>query len=229
MRKLVFAALAALALAGCHAVRYDAGRPRLAAPLRADGPLLAVGLPGRRPVDLDAACPRASPGSTTKRRSCSGSRRSSRSGSGRPGAWWWSAPRGRPRGTSRPPRRAEVRDETPARRRGPRARHPRRLLHLPLRAPLVLPEAGAPREQLAPRRSSAVPSRPARGPARGDLPLGRRGRSRTRSPFVNFLGQALTAVGGLIVLAPLQAPGVGAHHGARHLRPRGRRPRLRAR
>jgi ABC-type glycerol-3-phosphate transport system substrate-binding protein len=57
LRRISLAALAALALAGCHAVRYDAGRP--ASPRRWEKTIhfWAWGFGGAGRVDLDAACP----------------------------------------------------------------------------------------------------------------------------------------------------------------------------
>jgi len=57
LRKPALAALAALALAGCHAVRYDAGRT--ASPRRWERTIhfWAWGFKGDSRVDLDAACP----------------------------------------------------------------------------------------------------------------------------------------------------------------------------
>ncbi len=57
MRRIALASLAALALAGCHVVRYDTGRP--ASPRVVTVPLdyFFWGLKGEHAVDLDAACP----------------------------------------------------------------------------------------------------------------------------------------------------------------------------
>ncbi len=57
MRRIALASLAALALAGCHVVRYDTGQP--AGPRVVQIPLnfYLWGLVGNRVVDLDAACP----------------------------------------------------------------------------------------------------------------------------------------------------------------------------
>ena len=57
MRRLALASLAALALAGCHVVKYDTGLP--AGPRVVKIPLnfYLWGLVGNRVVDLDAACP----------------------------------------------------------------------------------------------------------------------------------------------------------------------------
>lgn len=57
MRRLLLVTLAALAVAGCHTVRYDTGRP--ASPRVVTIPLnfFVWGLVGDHSVDLDAACP----------------------------------------------------------------------------------------------------------------------------------------------------------------------------
>ena len=57
MRRLTLATLAALALAGCHVVKYDTGLP--AGPRVVKIPLnfYLWGLVGNRVVDLDTACP----------------------------------------------------------------------------------------------------------------------------------------------------------------------------
>lgn len=57
MRRRALAAIAALALTGCHAVRYDAGRP--ASPRRWEKTIhfWLWGFRGDGRVDLDAACP----------------------------------------------------------------------------------------------------------------------------------------------------------------------------
>jgi hypothetical protein len=55
--RVLFAALTALALAGCHSVRYDtgcAGSPRR---YERTVHFFAWGLAGKPVVDLDAACP----------------------------------------------------------------------------------------------------------------------------------------------------------------------------
>ena len=57
MRRRALVVLAALALAGCHAVRYDAGRPE--SPRRWEKTIhfWLWGFQGDNRVDLDAACP----------------------------------------------------------------------------------------------------------------------------------------------------------------------------
>jgi hypothetical protein len=57
LRRLALATIAAVALAGCHVVRYDTGRP--ASPRIVTIPLnfFVWGLVGDPVVDLDAACP----------------------------------------------------------------------------------------------------------------------------------------------------------------------------
>jgi hypothetical protein len=57
LRRTALAALAALSLAGCHAVRYDAGRAE--SPRRWERTIhfYAWGFKGDGRVDLDAACP----------------------------------------------------------------------------------------------------------------------------------------------------------------------------
>ena len=57
MRRRALVVLAALALAGCHAVRYDAGRPE--SPRRWEKTIhfWLWGFRGDNRVDLDAACP----------------------------------------------------------------------------------------------------------------------------------------------------------------------------
>ena len=57
MRRITFAALAALALAGCHAVRYDAGRAPSERRWERTIHFWAWGFKGDGRVDLDAACP----------------------------------------------------------------------------------------------------------------------------------------------------------------------------
>jgi hypothetical protein len=47
----------AVALAGCHTVRYDAGRPPSQRRYERTVHFFAWGLAGRPRVDLDAACP----------------------------------------------------------------------------------------------------------------------------------------------------------------------------
>lgn len=57
LRRILLTSVAALALAGCHVVRYDTGRP--ASPRTVTIPLdfFLWGLTGNHVVDLDAACP----------------------------------------------------------------------------------------------------------------------------------------------------------------------------
>jgi len=55
--KTVIAALTALALAGCHAVRYDAGRPPSHRRYEKTIHFWMWGFQGDGRVDLDAACP----------------------------------------------------------------------------------------------------------------------------------------------------------------------------
>lgn len=57
MRRIALAVLAALALAGCHAVRYDAGRPASARRWEKTIHFWLWGFAGDGRVDLDAACP----------------------------------------------------------------------------------------------------------------------------------------------------------------------------
>lgn len=57
MRRLVLASLAALALAGCHVVKYDTGRPVSPRVVTIPVNYFFWGLAGRPVVDLDAACP----------------------------------------------------------------------------------------------------------------------------------------------------------------------------
>ncbi len=57
MRTTAFAAAAALALAGCHAVRYDAGRPPSARRYERTVHFWLWGFKGDGRIDLDAACP----------------------------------------------------------------------------------------------------------------------------------------------------------------------------
>jgi hypothetical protein len=57
VRRIAFAALAALALAGCHAVRYDAGRPPSQRRWEKTIHFWLWGFQGNNRVDLDAACP----------------------------------------------------------------------------------------------------------------------------------------------------------------------------
>ena len=57
MRTRVLAIIAALALAGCHAVRYDAGRPPSQRRWEKTIHFWFWGFQGNSRVDLDAACP----------------------------------------------------------------------------------------------------------------------------------------------------------------------------
>ncbi|HSM93860.1 MAG TPA: hypothetical protein VLT47_13335 [Anaeromyxobacteraceae bacterium] len=57
MRRTLIASLAALALAGCHVVRYDTGRPASQRVVTVPLNFFVWGLVGDRAVDLDAACP----------------------------------------------------------------------------------------------------------------------------------------------------------------------------
>ncbi len=57
MRTRAAAVLAALALAGCHAARYDAGRPASQRRWEKTIHFWMWGLQGDGRVDLDAACP----------------------------------------------------------------------------------------------------------------------------------------------------------------------------
>lgn len=57
MRRIILASLAALALAGCHVVRYDTGRPPGKRVVTVPLNFYLWGLVGDRVVDLDAACP----------------------------------------------------------------------------------------------------------------------------------------------------------------------------
>jgi len=56
-RTRALAAAAALALAACHTVRYDAGRPPSQRRWETNVHFFAWGLVGKPRVDLDAACP----------------------------------------------------------------------------------------------------------------------------------------------------------------------------
>ncbi len=56
-RPTALAAAAALALAGCHTVRYDAGRPPSQRRWEKTVHFYAWGFAGKPRVDLDAACP----------------------------------------------------------------------------------------------------------------------------------------------------------------------------
>jgi hypothetical protein len=57
LRRFVLASLAALALAGCHVVRYDTGRPASPRVVTIPVTYWFWGLRGNHAVDLDAACP----------------------------------------------------------------------------------------------------------------------------------------------------------------------------
>lgn len=57
MRSRALAAAAALALAACHVVRYDAGRPPSPRRWEKTVHFYLWGLAGKPRVDLDAACP----------------------------------------------------------------------------------------------------------------------------------------------------------------------------
>lgn len=57
MRRIVFATLAAVALAGCHVVRYDTGRPASPRVVTIPVTYWFWGLRGNHAIDLDAACP----------------------------------------------------------------------------------------------------------------------------------------------------------------------------
>jgi hypothetical protein len=57
LRRRALAAVAALALAGCHAVRYDAGRPPSQRRWERTIHFWMWGFQGDNRVDLDAACP----------------------------------------------------------------------------------------------------------------------------------------------------------------------------
>jgi hypothetical protein len=57
VRRTALAAVAALALAGCHAVRYDAGRPPSQRRWERTIHFWLWGFKGDGRVDLDAACP----------------------------------------------------------------------------------------------------------------------------------------------------------------------------
>ena len=57
MRSRALASIAALALAGCHAVRYDAGRPPSQRRWEKTIHFWLWGFQGDSRVDLDAACP----------------------------------------------------------------------------------------------------------------------------------------------------------------------------
>jgi hypothetical protein len=57
LRRFLVVSLAALALAGCHVVRYDSGRPASQRVVTVPLNFFLWGLVGDRVVDLDAACP----------------------------------------------------------------------------------------------------------------------------------------------------------------------------
>ncbi len=57
MSRTILAAIAALALAGCHAVRYDTGRPASQRRYERTVHFFLWGLAGKPVVDLDEACP----------------------------------------------------------------------------------------------------------------------------------------------------------------------------
>ena len=57
MRRLALATLAALALAGCHVVRYETGRPASPRVVTIPVNYFFWGLKGHHTVDLDSACP----------------------------------------------------------------------------------------------------------------------------------------------------------------------------
>ncbi len=57
MRSRALAAAVALALAACHTVRYDAGRPASQRRWEKTVHFYLWGLAGKPRVDLDAACP----------------------------------------------------------------------------------------------------------------------------------------------------------------------------
>lgn len=57
MRRTLLVPLAALALAGCHVVRYDTGRPASQQVVTVPLNFFLWGIVGDRVVDLDAACP----------------------------------------------------------------------------------------------------------------------------------------------------------------------------
>ncbi len=57
MPRKMLAALAALALAGCHTVRYDMGRPPSQRRYERTVHFYVWGFAGKPRVDLDAACP----------------------------------------------------------------------------------------------------------------------------------------------------------------------------
>ncbi len=57
MRRFTLATLAALALAGCHVVRYETGRPASPRVVTIPVTYWLWGLKGSHAIDLDAACP----------------------------------------------------------------------------------------------------------------------------------------------------------------------------
>ncbi len=57
MRRIVLATLAALALAGCHVIRYETGRPASPRVVTVPVTYWLWGLKGNHSIDLDAACP----------------------------------------------------------------------------------------------------------------------------------------------------------------------------
>lgn len=57
MRTRVLAAFVALALAGCHAVRYDAGRKPSQRRYQTNVHFFLWGIAGKPRIDLDLACP----------------------------------------------------------------------------------------------------------------------------------------------------------------------------
>lgn len=57
LRRIALASLASLALAGCHVVRYETGRPPSPRVVTIPVNYFFWGLKGRHAVDLDAACP----------------------------------------------------------------------------------------------------------------------------------------------------------------------------
>jgi len=57
LRRLALATLAAAALAGCHVVKYDTGRPASPRVVTIPVNFFVWGLIGDAVIDLDAACP----------------------------------------------------------------------------------------------------------------------------------------------------------------------------
>lgn len=57
MRRLALVTFAVIALAGCHVVKYDSGRPPGPRVVKIPLNFYLWGLVGNRVVDLDAACP----------------------------------------------------------------------------------------------------------------------------------------------------------------------------